>query len=90
LVAYRSTIIGGCAKKFNHEYNSELIKGDKIIRVEFIRSNVCVLNWRLYKSGEGILNWVYASSNEMNFSSKIEGNQVLAIEMEKECKLNFT
>jgi hypothetical protein len=90
LVDYGSTIIGGCVKKFNHEYNNELIKGDKIIKVEFPRSNACVLNWRLCKSGEGILSWVYASFDEINFSSKIESNRVLAIEMEEECKSNFT
>jgi len=41
-----------------------------------------VLNWRICRSGNGILNWVYASANEINFNNKIEGNQVLAIEIE--------
>jgi hypothetical protein len=72
------------------EYNNELREGNRIIIVEFLGSNACVLSWRLCKSGEIFLNWVFASSNEMNFSSEIESNKVLAIEMEEECKLNFT
>jgi hypothetical protein len=66
--------LGGCAKFFKLEDNSEFREGDRIIRIELSRAITCVLSWRLCKSGERILSWVYVGVIEINFSSRIEVN----------------
>jgi hypothetical protein len=48
--------LGGCAKFFKLEDNSEFMEGDKIIRIELSKAIIYVVNWRLSKSGERILN----------------------------------
>jgi hypothetical protein len=77
---------GGSTKFFKLECNDEFKEFDKIIKVEFSRSTTCLLNWRLCCSGEGVLSWIYARSNDINFNNKIKGNMMLAIKIEKECK----
>jgi hypothetical protein len=69
-----SPLLEGCAKLFQLEYGSEFKEGDRIIRVELFGAIACVLSWRLYRSGDGMLNWVYACVNDINFSARIEGN----------------
>jgi hypothetical protein len=32
---------------------------------------------------KGLLNWAYASSNEVNFNNKIKGNKMFVVEMEE-------
>ncbi len=81
--------MGGCAKFFKLDHSSEFREGDRIIRVELFGVTTCVLSWRLCKSGDRILRWVYASADEISFSIRIVGNRVLAIEMEEERRLNF-
>ncbi len=81
--------MGGCEKFFKLDHSSEFKEGDRITRVELFGVTTCVLNWRLCKSGDRILRWVYASVDEISFSIRIEGNQFLTIEIEEECRLNF-
>jgi len=76
--------LGGSIKFFKLECSGELKEGDRIIRVEFSRSAACVLSWRLYCTREGILNWAYLGSNEINFS-----NKMLVIEIEDEHITSF-
>jgi hypothetical protein len=83
-------LLRGCAKFFKLEHCSEFREGNRIVKVEFYGVVACVQSWKLCKSGDGILSWVYAGVDEISFSSRIEGNQVLAIEIEEERKLNFT
>jgi hypothetical protein len=78
--------LGRCAKNFKLEYNSEFKEEDRIIRIELSRAVAYVLSWRLCKSGEGILSWVYVGANEINFNSRIKDNWVLVIESEKKFK----
>jgi hypothetical protein len=78
--------LGGCAKFFKPEYNSEFREGDRINRIDLLRVVACVLSWRLCKSGEGILSWVYVGANDINFNSRIKDKWVLVIEIEKELK----
>jgi hypothetical protein len=47
--------LGGCAKFFKLENNSEFREGDKIFRIELSKTVAYVLSWRLCKSGESIL-----------------------------------
>ncbi len=82
--------LGGFAKLFKPECNGELQEGDRIIKVEFLGFVACVLSWRLCRSGKGVLSWAYEGSNEINFSNKIEGNRMLEIEIEEECKRSST
>jgi hypothetical protein len=82
-------LLGGCAKFFKLEHSNEFKEGDRIVRVELFGVTACVLSWRLCKSGDRILRWVYASVDEISFSIRIEGNQFLTIEIEEECRLNF-
>ncbi len=79
-------MLGGCAKFFKLENNNEFREGDRIIRIDLSRTIDYVLSWRLCKSGERILSWVYVGANEINFNSKIEDNKVFVIEIEKELK----
>jgi hypothetical protein len=60
-----------------------------IVKMEFSRVVTCVRSWKLCRNGDGILSWVYAHANEISFSSIIEGNWVLAIEIEEEGRVNF-
>ncbi len=48
-----------------------------------------MLNWKLYNNGEGRLNWIYIGADKISFSSKIEGNQILVMKVENECRLNL-
>lgn len=57
--------------------------------MELFGGIACVLSWKLYRSGDGMLSQVYASGNEINFSGRIEGNQVFVVKIEEEWKLNF-
>jgi hypothetical protein len=82
-------LLGGCAKFFKLEHSSEFREGDRIIRVELFGITTCVLSWRLCKSGDRILRWVYVGADEISFSSRIDDNRVLTIEIEEECRLNF-
>jgi hypothetical protein len=47
--------LGGCAKFFKLEDNSEFREGDRIVKIELSRTIDYVLSWRLCKSGERIL-----------------------------------
>ncbi len=80
---------GGSTKFLKRKCNGELKELHNIIKVEFLGSIACLLNYKFCCSGEGILNWVYARFNEINFSNKIEGNMMLAIKIEEERKISF-
>jgi hypothetical protein len=67
-------LLRGCAKNFKLEHRSEFREGDRFVKVEFSRVVACVQSWKLCKSGDWILNWVYAGVDEINFNSRIEGN----------------
>lgn len=45
--------LGDSIKFFKLEYSGEFKEGDIIIRVEFLGSTICVLNWMFCHSGEG-------------------------------------
>ncbi len=58
--------------------------------LEFFGAIIVFLSWKSCKRGEGLLSWVYASADEISFSSKIESNYILAMETEEEQGMNST
>jgi hypothetical protein len=80
----------GCAKFFKFEHSNEFKEGDKLVRLEFSGATIVHLNWKLCRGSERLLSWVYVGVNKISFSNKIEGNRVLAIEIEKEQRMNST
>jgi hypothetical protein len=81
-------LLGGCAKFFKCKHNNEFREGDKLVMLEFSRATIILLSWKLCKRGEGLLSWVYANVDEISFNSKIEGNCILAMEIEEEQGMN--
>jgi hypothetical protein len=49
-------LLGGCAKFFKFEHNNEFKEGDRLIRLEFSRTTIVLLNWKLCRRGERLLN----------------------------------
>ncbi len=82
-------LFGGCAKFFQPKHSNDFKEGNRIIRVELSKVIACVISWRLCKSGNKVLSWVYVGANEIRFSSRIKGNQVWAIKIKEEQRLNF-
>jgi hypothetical protein len=68
------SLLKGCEKKFKLKHHSEFKEGDRIVKVEFFGVVACVQSWKLCKSGDGILSWVYVNVDEISFRSRIEGN----------------
>jgi hypothetical protein len=83
------TIVKKMCNFFKLEHNNEFKEGNRIIKVEFFGVVACVQSWKLCRNGDGMLSWVYAGVDDISFSSRIEGNRVLAIENEEDKILNF-
>jgi hypothetical protein len=75
--------LGGFAKFFKPKYNNEFKEGDRVIRVGFSKFDACVLRWKLYKNGEKVLVWGYASFDNITFNNNIKGNKLLELRMEE-------
>jgi hypothetical protein len=67
-------LLRGCAKFFKLEDYNEFREGDRIVKMEFSRVVACFQSWKLCKSGDVILSWVYAGANEISFSHRIKSN----------------
>jgi hypothetical protein len=83
-------LLGGCPKNFKLEQINEFRGGDKLIRLEFFGTTIVLLNWKLCRGGKGLLSLVYEGANEISFNSKIEGNLIIAMEIEEEQGKNST
>jgi hypothetical protein len=83
-------LLGGFVKLFKPKYNNEFKEGDKVIRVELSKFDACVLRWKLYKNGEKVLVWGYASFDNTTFSNNIKGNMLLELRMEEYHIMNST
>ncbi len=84
MVPCRPAITRRCAKFFKPKHKYEFKEGDKLVKLEFFGAIIVFLSWKLCRRGKGLLSWVYACTNEISFNSKIEGNHILAMEIEEE------
>jgi hypothetical protein len=75
----KSFVFEGFVKFFKPKHKRRLQEGDYIVKVELARCETCVLSWKLYKNREGMLVWIYISSDEVHFSNKIENNRMMGV-----------
>jgi hypothetical protein len=67
LVHVKLTLLKGFVRFFKPNHNSNLQEGNWIVKLEFFGSEGYVLSYKLCRNGEGVLVWVFASVDDIQF-----------------------
>jgi hypothetical protein len=68
LIHTKFILLKGFVEFFKPEHSNNLQEGDRIVRLKFSRSEGHVVSLKLYKNGEGVLVWLFASANDIQFN----------------------
>ncbi len=85
LILAELILLESFARFFKPEHNSNLQKGDQIVRLELFRSENHVLSWKLCRNGKGVLVWVFVGADDIQFNNKVNNNIIMALKIEVQC-----